>query len=90
MALNIKNDVVERLATEVALLARESKTEAIRRALEERKRRLELEVVPQALGDRAFRYLEREVWPGLPPGEIGRTLTRQEEDEILGYGPEGY
>lgn len=90
MALNIKSDAVERLATAVALLARESKTEAIRRAPEERKRRLGLEVVPQALGDHAFRYLEREVWPGLPPGEIGRTLTRQEEDEILGYGPEGY
>lgn len=90
MALNIKNEAVERLATEVAILARESKTEAIRRALEERKRRLELEVVPQALGDRAFRYLKREVWPSLPPSEIGRTLTRQEEDHILGYGPEGY
>lgn len=90
MALNIKNEAVERLATEVATLAHESKTEAIRRALEDRKRRLELEVVPQALGDRAFLYLEREVWPGLPPSEIGRTLTRREEDEILGYGPEGY
>ena len=44
----------------------------------------------QALGDRALHYLEREVWPGLPPSQIGRTLTRQEEDEILGYGPEGY
>ena len=85
-----ENDTVEQLATEVAMLARESKTEAIRRALEERKRCLELEVVPQALGDRAFNYLEREVWPILPPTEIGRTLTRQEEDEILGYGPEGY
>jgi antitoxin VapB len=39
MALNIKNPEVERLATEVALLARETKTEAIRRALEERKAR---------------------------------------------------
>ena len=89
MALNIKNAEVERSATEVALLARESKTEAIRRALENRKGRLELEVVPQALGDRAFRYLEREVWPFVPPNQIGRTLTRQEEDDILGYGPEG-
>ena len=40
MALNIKNPEVERLATEVANLARETKTEAIRRALEERKARL--------------------------------------------------
>ena len=41
MALNIKNPEVERLATEVAQLARETKTEAIRRALEERKARSE-------------------------------------------------
>ena len=38
MALNIKNADVERLATEVARLTGESKTEAIRRALEERRR----------------------------------------------------
>ena len=43
MALNIKNPRVERLAAEVAKLARESKTEAIGRALEERKARLALE-----------------------------------------------
>ena len=35
MALNIKNENVERLATEVARIAGETKTEAIRRALEE-------------------------------------------------------
>lgn len=90
MALNIKNAEVERLAIEVAQLARESKTEAIRRALEERKTRLQLEFVPQLVGDRAFAFLERQVWPTLPSSQIGRTLTRQEEDEILGFGPEGY
>jgi len=90
MALNIKNVEVERLATEVAQLARESKTEAIRRALEERKTRLQLQFVPQLAGDRAFHYLEHQVWPTLPSGQIGRTLTREEEDEILGLGPEGY
>ena len=37
MALNIKNTEVERLAAEVAELSQETKTEAIRRALEERK-----------------------------------------------------
>jgi hypothetical protein len=40
MALNIKNAEVERLAAEVAGLANESKTEAIRRALADRKERL--------------------------------------------------
>ena len=45
MALNIKNDEVERLAKEVSELAHESKTEAIRKALEERKLRLRLHLV---------------------------------------------
>ena len=40
MALNLKNADVERLAAEAARLTGESKTEAIRRALEERQARL--------------------------------------------------
>jgi antitoxin VapB len=40
MALNIKNVEVERLAGEVANMAHETKTEAIRRALAERRARL--------------------------------------------------
>ena len=40
MALNIKNPEAERLAAEVAGLAGESKTEAIRVALSERKEKL--------------------------------------------------
>jgi antitoxin VapB len=89
MALNIKNDEVERLATEVARMTGESKTEAIRRALAERRQRLAYRISP---GDRkvhALRFLEREVWPLIPEDQLGRRLTRSEEDQILGYGPEG-
>ena len=35
------------------------------------------------------RFLEREVWPLVPADERGRRLTQDEEDAILGYGPEG-
>jgi len=35
-------------------------------------------------------YLERSVWPLIPPDRLGRVLTSEEEDSILGYGPEGY
>ena len=42
-----------------------------------------------ARGAEALRYLEREVWPSVPKGVLGRRLTRREEDRILGYGPEG-
>ena len=88
MALNLKNAEVERLAAEVARLTGESKTEAIRRALEERKRRLKA----AAAGDRRARvlkFLEKKVWPTLPDDQRGRRLSRAEEDDILGFGPGG-
>jgi hypothetical protein len=32
-------------------------------------------------------YMERNVWPLIPPASLGRVLTREEEDQIPGYGP---
>jgi antitoxin VapB len=90
MALNIKNPEVERLATEVAELARETKTEAIRRALEERKARLKVGPTPEEKYRRTMEYLRREVWPNIPPEVRGKPLTKEEEEEILGIGPNGY
>lgn len=89
MALNLKNPEVERLAAEVARLAGESKTEAIRRALAERRQRLVYRQTSTAPGERALAFLRREVWPQVPKTERGRRLTRTEEDEILGYGDSG-
>ena len=88
MPLNIKNPEVERLATEVARLAGESKTEAIRRALAERHRRL---TGTSVAGRRArvVAFLEKQVWSKLPASERGRRLSREEEEAILGFGPEG-
>jgi antitoxin VapB len=88
MALNIKNVEVERLAAEVARLTGESKTEAIRRALDERRRRLK-GISTEQRRERVLRFLDKKVWSTLPPGERGRRLTRAEEDDILGYGPGG-
>ena len=88
MPLNIKNAEVERLAADVARMTGESKTEAIRRALEERRRRLK----GASAGDRRKRvltYLEKNVWTKLSKRERGRRLSRDEEDAILGYGREG-
>jgi len=87
--LNIKNVEVERLAAEVARMAGESKTEAVRRALLERKARLSLRADPGDRAARATRFLERDVWPLVPAGEHGRRLSHDEEDAILGYGPDG-
>lgn len=88
MAMSIKSPAVERLAEEVARMTGESKTEAVRKALEDRKRRLK--GVP-ARNRRAsvLAFLKNQVWTGVPKGQFGRSLTRAEEDAILGYGPEG-
>jgi len=88
MPLNIKNAEVERLATEVSRLTGESKTEAIRRALDERRRRLRHKSADRRR-ERVLSFLERTVWPTLPKRERGRRLTRAEEDRILGYGAGG-
>ena len=87
MPLNIKNAEVERLAAEVARLTGESKTEAIRRALDERRRRLSGASVNRRT--RVLKFLQTKVWPSIPDAQRGRRLTREEEDAILGYGPTG-
>ena len=88
MALNLKNREVERLATEVARLTGETKTEAIRKALEERRRRLKA-VAPSERRNRLLRLLRTRIWPTVPGQELGRRLSKAEEDTILGYGREG-
>jgi antitoxin VapB len=89
MPLNIKNREVERLVAEVASLAGETKTEAVRRALEERRGRLVMRVVRKDRRADMLRFLERDVWPLVPRGQTGRRLTRKEEDRILGYEKSG-
>jgi antitoxin VapB len=88
MALNIKNDEVEQLVNEVARLAGETKTEAVRQAMLERRRRL-IYRSGRNRRDRVMTLLELDVWPAVPAGELGRRLTEDEEAEILGFGPEG-
>jgi len=89
MALNIKSPEVEELVAAVSAMTGESKTEAVRRALVERRDRLALQAAHRERGSSFLRYLKEEVWPKAPAGQLGRRLSREEEDEILGYGPEG-
>ena len=89
MALNIKNQRVESLATEIADMTGESKTQAIRKALEERKERLAFRLDAGARNSRLLDFLEREVWPVVPDDVLGRPVTREEEAVILGLGSEG-
>jgi antitoxin VapB len=93
MALNIKNAQVERLAAEVARITGETKTEAVRRALQDRKNRLVLATRKKVtlksskIQDRVSsikEYLEREVWPNIPNDILGKKMTKREREEILG------
>ncbi len=74
MALNIKNSRVESLATEISEITGESKTEAIRRALEERKQRLSFQVVRESRAEELRSFLEREVWSVIRARSAGRRL----------------
>jgi antitoxin VapB len=88
---NFQNPETERLATEVAQLANETKDEAIRQSLRERRDRLKLE---SGADDRPYEgmlhWLETEIWPQIPPEDLGKPpMSKTEIEEILGYGPEG-
>ncbi len=89
MAMNIKNDRVERLAEELAHMTGESKTTVILRALEERKDRIALGPSGKRRLAQALDFLEREIWPSIPRNLLGRSVTKTERERILGYGKGG-
>jgi antitoxin VapB len=89
MALNIKDPETERLAAEVAAMTGESKTRAVKVALQERRQRLAVRVVRRDRVQELRRFLQQEVWPLVPRRVLGRRVTRREREAILGYGPEG-
>lgn len=84
MALNIKNKKVEALVEAVVALTGESKTEAIRKALEERRQKIALRIQPGNASRRKREFMEREIWNKVPASELGRRMTREEKEEILG------
>lgn len=90
MGLNIKNAEVERLAAEVARMTGETKTEAIRQALLDRKRHVSSRTGGIDRKERFFQFLESEVWSKIPKDQLGKAPTKEEIEEILGFGPEGY
>ena len=91
MALNIKDPETERLVAEVAALTGETKTRAVRVALEERLERLNGENDADERLRRLRELLENEIWPQIPESVRGKPpLTRAEREELLGYGPEGF
>jgi antitoxin VapB len=89
VSLNIKNAKVVALATEVARLTGETKTEAIRRALDERKARLKAKARP-GLSRGLRSMLEKEIWPRIPKRALGKEISKADEEALLGYGEQGY
>jgi hypothetical protein len=56
----------------------------VRKTLEERRERPASEVPHGDRKGEVMRYLEQEVWPKIPRELLGRSLTKEEQEEILG------
>jgi antitoxin VapB len=87
MALNIKDVEAERLAAEIAALTGETKTRAVKVALQERRERLALRGAVRGRAAGLMRFLEEEAWPQIPEELLGTGVSREEREAILGYGP---
>lgn len=87
--MSIKDPETEGLAAEVAALAGETKSGAIKRALLERRSRLIAARAQESRRERLRHFLEDEVWPQVPEDMLGTPVTKPEREKILGYGPEG-
>jgi antitoxin VapB len=70
-------------------LTGESKNDVLTRSLDERLRRLTTPLDQSERKQRILHFLETSVWSSLPDAAPGRRITQDQEDEILGYGPEG-
>ncbi len=86
MPLNIKSAEVERMVDELAAHTGESKTEAVRRAVQERLDRTHSASFRRARVASVMAWLRAEVWSQLPEGERGRGVTKAERDALYDEG----
>ena len=91
MGLHITDTETEKLAEEVAEMTGETTTGAVREALREKKKRLEVQAERASKGrpQSMQKWLEEEVWPRIPEEARRKPLTKKEVEDILGFGPEG-
>ena len=62
---------------------------AVLRALEERLRRLTAPTSPTERANRILAILDSSLWQNTPASRLGTSTTREQQDQVLGYGPEG-
>jgi antitoxin VapB len=87
VALIIKNPEVEALVAELASLTGESRTEAVRRAVLQRRTSVRLRNANRPkISLRTF--LETVAWPSLPSSVLGKKVAKAEREAMLGYDPE--
>ncbi len=77
MALNIKDPETERLAAELAALTGTTKTGAVRYALRQVLQARSGPSVRQR-EERLIRFLEEEIWPLMPPDQLGKPVSNAE------------
>jgi antitoxin VapB len=93
MALITYDEEVDRLAAELAIRLNLPITSAVRLALQESLATLVTpNVDPRMAAKLAYQtaYMEQHVWSKIPPEHRGKAISPEEQDEILGYGPEGH
>ena len=89
MAMNIKDQETEQLIGRLAELTGETKTGAVRTAVRARIEMLQAVDGAEQRKARLRRLLEEEIWPLIPPEELGKPLSKEEQEDILGFGPDG-
>ena len=88
MSLVIDDPEIERLVAEIAAATCVSEMEALRRTLRERIDSLPTQSVEKRVRQ-IIERMDRDLLP-LIPQEQRNPLSPTEQDEILGYGPDGY
>jgi antitoxin VapB len=93
MALNIEDEKTEALVARIVELTGETETVAVRKAMRGRLERLTADAKPKKAimtGEEVEDWLATNIWPKVPKDVLGKTITKAEREEILGYGPGGF
>ena len=79
---SIRSNEVASLLDEIVERTGESKVDAVKRALERRLGELQA----RESADRTLVWLRTAVWPRVPDDVRGRAPSKEEQEELLGYG----